>query len=109
MGGIGKELAKRAIAFGMEILYYNRNRLDVSEEQKYSATYCSSLSELLSLSHVVSVHTPYSPATHHMFGAKEFQNMRKGAYFVNTARGKVVDTDALTEALRSGHLAGAGM
>lgn len=109
MGGIGKELAKRARAFGMEILYHNRKRMDETQEREYAATYCATLRDLLARADVVSAHTPYSKETHHMFGAAEFAAMKQGAYFVNTARGKVADTQALVDALRSGHLAGAGI
>ena len=108
MGGIGKEVAIRARAFGMEIIYHNRKRMDAAQESAHAATYCATLSDLLARADVVSVHTPYSQETHHMFGEKEFSEMRKGTYFINTARGKVVNTEALVGALRSGHLAGAG-
>eukprot|EP00026_Physarum_polycephalum_P011871 Phypoly_transcript_12118.p1 GENE.Phypoly_transcript_12118~~Phypoly_transcript_12118.p1 ORF type:complete len:336 (+),score=63.28 Phypoly_transcript_12118:146-1153(+) len=109
MGGIGKETAKRATAFGMEILYHNRKRLDAAQETAYAATFCATFHELLAQADVVSVHTPYSQETHYLFGEKEFSAMKKGSYIVNTARGKVINTEALVGALRSGHLAGAGL
>lgn len=93
----------------MEILYYNRKRIDATQESAHAATYCATLHELLARADVVSVHTPYSQETHHLFGEKEFKAMKKGSYFVNTSRGKVVNTEALVNALRSGHLAGAGI
>lgn len=106
MGAVGAALAHRARAAGMKIIYYNRNpRSDVDPTE---ATYVS-FDELLRRSDVVAVTAPLTPETRGIFGAEAFAKMKRGAYFVNVARGGLVQTDALYEALRSGHLAYAGL
>jgi glyoxylate reductase len=106
MGAVGAALAHRARAAGMRIIYYNRNqRSDVDPTE---ATYVS-FDELLRQSDVVAVTAPLTPETRGIFGAEAFAKMKRGAYFVNVARGGLVQTEALYEALRSGHLAYAGL
>ncbi len=108
MGQIGVALARRAKAFGMEVVYSNRR--PVSDELALELG-CPrlDLDELLETSHVVSLHCPYSPETHHLIGAPQLTAMRSDAYLVNTARGPVVDEAALVEALRAGQISGAGL
>jgi len=108
MGDIGKALARRAKAFGMTIAYSNRRPVPPAVEDELGAQFMS-MDELLSTSDVVSLNCPYSPATHHLLGAAEFQNMKTSAFLVNTARGPIVDEAALVEALRTGQIAGAGL
>ncbi len=107
-GNIGGAVAERCRAFGMKVLYYKRSRLPEELERARGLEYVP-LDELLSRSHVVSLHTPYTPASHHQIGARELALMPQGAILINTARGSIVDEDALIEALRSGHLASAGL
>ncbi len=106
MGAIGAALAQRARASGMKIIYYNRNkRSDVDPSE---ATYVS-FDDLLAKSDVIAVTAPLTPETRGAFGKEAFAKMKRGAYFVNIARGGLVQTDALYEALKSGHLAYAGL
>ncbi|KAF9379199.1 hypothetical protein CPB97_009122 [Podila verticillata] len=72
-------------------------------------TYISTLDELLPASDVISVHVPLSAKTRHMFGPVQFQVMKAGSYFLNTSRGSVFNEEALVQALKSGHIAGAGL
>ncbi|KAG0264205.1 hypothetical protein BG011_007239 [Mortierella polycephala] len=109
LGGIGKAVAKRALALGMKIVYHNRRPLTTEEPYLQEATYFSSLDELLQVSDVVSIHVPLSAETRHLMGAEQFARMKAGAYLLNTSRGPVVDESALVEVLESGHIAGAGL
>lgn len=109
LGGIGKYLAKKAAVFNMKIHYYNRNRLPPEEEAEYAATYCPDLQSLLSSSDIVSLHAPLNPQTTNMISHAEFAAMKDGSYLVNTARGAIVDEDALIQALESGKVARAGL
>ena len=109
MGSIGKYLAKKAAVFNMRIRYYNRTRLPADTESRYSATYCSSLHELLGQSDVVSVSCPLTKETTGMISSKEFDAMKTGAYLVNVSRGAVVDEAALIDALESGKVTRAGL
>ena len=106
MGRIGQAMARRARAFGMEIVYAGRSRRPPEEEQ--GARFVP-LDELLATSDFVSLHCPLTPATHHLLDAKALARMKPGAIVINTARGPVVDEAALVEALRDGHLGGAGL
>lgn len=106
MGAIGAALAHRARAAGMTIVYHNRNlRSDIDPTE---ARYVS-FEDLLRESDVVAVTAPLTPQTRGIFDAQAFAKMKPGAYFVNVARGGLVKTDALYEALKSGHLAYAGL
>ena len=106
MGAIGSALARRACAAEMKIIYHNRNpRSDVDETE---ARYVD-FEELLREADVVAVTAPLTPATRGVFDAEAFAKMKSGAYFINIARGGLVQTDALYEALRSRHLAYAGL
>ncbi|WAO90362.1 Hypothetical protein NCS54_00778800 [Fusarium falciforme] len=109
MGTIGKYVAKRAAVFNMKIKYYNRRQLSAEDEAKYSATYCSSLNELLAESDVVSVNCPLNKETTNLISTKEFAMMKDGAFIVNTARGPIINEDALIEALESGKITRAGL
>ena len=109
LGAIGKYLAQKARAFNMHIRYYNRHRLPVDEEAKYAATYCEDLHSLLSTSDVVSLHTPLNAKTTNLLSREEFAAMKDGSFLINTARGAVVEEEAMIEALESGKLARAGL
>lgn len=106
-GGIGKEIAKRAVPFGMKVLYYSRHP-KAEWEQEYGVNY-TALDELLAMSDYVSVNVPLSEATKGMCVATMFAKMKPGSIFINIARGQVMDPVALKNAIESGHLAGAGI
>jgi phosphoglycerate dehydrogenase-like enzyme len=97
LGEIGTELARRASALGMKVLYYNRSRRSSELEQRYGVEY-SDLHNLLEVSDHVCLAVPYTPATDHMIGAEELGLMGSHAYLVNICRGRVVDEQALIEA-----------
>jgi glyoxylate reductase len=107
MGKIGQALARRARAFDMEIHYYNRRRLTPDEEQ--GATFHETLDSLLSVSDVLSINAPSTPETRGIINAQAIARMPKGSIVVNTARGDLVDDEALIGALKSGHLFYAGL
>ncbi|WP_024820870.1 2-hydroxyacid dehydrogenase [Arthrobacter sp. 31Y] len=108
MGGIGQATARRAKAFGMEIVYQSRSLIDPTLAAELDARRVD-LDELLAVSDVVSLHCPYGPATHHLIGAEQLAAMKNSAFLVNTARGPIVDEDALAAALGEGAIAGAGL
>lgn len=103
-GGIGKEIARRAAAFDMEILYYCHHPKKEWEET-YHARYAD-LDELLAASDYVSVNVPLTESTRGLCGKEFFRKMKQGSVFINIARGEVADPEALKEALDSGHLSG---
>ena len=108
MGRIGKAVAKRAYGFEMKILYHSRSRLGVSEERKLGAKYVS-LDELFRKSDVISIHSPYTIQTHGIVNLKLLKKMKKTAFLINTARGKIVNEKDLIHALKKGIIAGAGL
>jgi glyoxylate reductase len=107
MGNIGEAVAKRAKGFDMEILYHNRSRKPHAEKA-LGAVYAS-LDELLTQSDFVVVLAPLTPETEGLFQKEQFRAMKKSAFFINAARGPIVDEEALTEALKTGEIAGAGL
>jgi glyoxylate reductase len=109
MGRIGQAAARRAAAFGMEVHYHNRDRLPDEAEQALSATWWPTLDAMLAAVDVVSVNAPYGRDTHHLIDARRLALMRPEAVLINTARGGLVDQDALIAALESGAIAGAGL
>lgn len=106
-GGIGKEIARRATALQMEVLY-NCRHPQPQWEAEYNVRYAP-LDELLASCDYVSVNVPLTPATTKMFDTAAFTQMKQGSYFINIARSLVMDEAALAEAVRSGHLAGAAV
>ncbi|MHA7286827.1 2-hydroxyacid dehydrogenase [Arthrobacter sp. MDT3-44] len=108
MGGIGQATARRARAFGMDVVYQSRSELDPRIAAELGARRVD-LDELLTVSDIVSLHCPYGPATHHLIGAGQLADMKDSAYLINTARGPIVDEAALASALREGRIAGAGL
>ncbi|WP_041794144.1 2-hydroxyacid dehydrogenase [Pararhodospirillum photometricum] len=109
MGRIGQAVARRARGFGMTIHYHNRRRLHESVEQGLEATYWESLDQMLARMDVISLHCPHTPATYHLLSARRLALLRPHAYLVNTARGEVIDENALVRMLSKGELAGAGL
>jgi phosphoglycerate dehydrogenase-like enzyme len=107
LGNIGREVARMAKGFGVRMVYYNRNRLDVDEEQALGVEYVG-FDGLLSESDIISIHVPLTDATRGMIGSEEIRKMKDGAVIVNLSRGGVVDEGAVVEAIRSGKLLGAG-
>ncbi|HWX48245.1 MAG TPA: D-glycerate dehydrogenase [Roseomonas sp.] len=107
MGRIGRAMAQRARGFGMRILYNNRNRLPPELEQ--GAEFCPDLEAMLPRCEILSLHLPGGPETGILMTAARFALLPRGAVFVNTARGSVVDEEALLDALKSGHLFAAGL
>ncbi len=103
-GEIGQAVARRAAGFNMRVLYCNRRRLPVENELVHA-----SLETLLRQSDFVTVHVPLTEQTQHMIGAEQFLMMKPTAYFIHTARGKVVDDAALVAALERGEIAGAAL
>ena len=108
LGEIGRELALRALALGMRIVYSQRTRLPADVEQQYQATYCS-LDELLAQSDFVSLHLPRSPATAGFIGARAMSAIKPGAFLINVSQPNLVDREALRGALASGRLGGYGL
>lgn len=107
LGRIGLAVAKRASAFGMQIIATGSRAY--TEEASAHGVEPATFSDLLRLSDVVSVHCPLTPQTHHLFGVAEFAAMKTTALLVNTARGPIVDEMALIAALDKGEIAGAGL
>jgi phosphoglycerate dehydrogenase-like enzyme len=108
LGTIGKKTARFARAFGMNVNYYDIVRLSEEAEVQMGIRF-RLLDEILSTSDFVSAHVPFTPRTVRMFGKDQFARMKKSAFFVNTARGEIVDESALVEALRNGTIAGAAL
>ncbi|KAL8873200.1 MAG: hypothetical protein Q9174_001302 [Haloplaca sp. 1 TL-2023] len=108
MGGIGRNLALKCRALGMKIIYHNRSRLSEEVEKEVGAEY-RGFEALLGESDVVSVNCPLNEKTRHLLGEKEFEKMKEGAIVINTARGAVIDEEALVRALDSGRIASAGL
>jgi glyoxylate reductase len=108
MGRIGQAVAKRATGFRMRVLYYSRTGLPLECEREWGVSFAR-LDELLRQADFVSLHTPYTKATHHLIGRKELEMMKESAFLINTARGAVVDEEALIEALGKKRIAGAAL
>jgi len=109
MGRIGTAVARRARAFGLAIHYHNRHRIDEASESELEATYWDSLDQMLARMDIISVNCPHTPATFHLLSKRRLQLMRPEAFIVNTARGEIIDEDALIQCLESGALAGAAL
>ncbi|MDB5590818.1 MAG: D-glycerate dehydrogenase [Enterovirga sp.] len=109
MGRIGQAVAKRARAFGLSIHYHNRRRVPVAIEEELEATYWDSLDQMLARMDIVTVHCPHTPATYHLLSARRLKLLRPQALVVNTARGEIIDENALARLVESGDIAGAGL
>jgi phosphoglycerate dehydrogenase-like enzyme len=108
LGEIGREIAMRAAAFGMRVLYYQRRQLSDVDEQRCQVEYAE-LDELLACSDWVIPQLPGDASTRGLLGGKQLSQMKPGAFLVNVARAEIVDREALLEALRSGRLGGFGL
>ncbi|MBX7481171.1 2-hydroxyacid dehydrogenase [Qipengyuania qiaonensis] len=109
MGRIGQAVAHRARAFGLEIAYHNRKRLPKAVERMFHARWVENLDDLMAQADILTLHCPAGPGTRHMIDARRLDLMKDGTSLINTARGDLVDQDALIAALESGKLAGAGL
>ncbi|MFC3208691.1 2-hydroxyacid dehydrogenase [Aquamicrobium soli] len=109
MGRIGTAVAKRAKAFGLSIHYHNRNRVPAAIEDALEATYWESLDQMLARMDIISVNCPSTPATFHLLSARRLALLQPTAYIVNTARGDIIDEDALVRLIQDGKIAGAGL
>jgi glyoxylate reductase len=109
MGRIGQAVARRAKAFGLQIHYHNRKPVHSSIEEALEATYWESLDQMLARVDIVSVNCPHTPGTYHLLSARRLKLMRPDAIIVNTARGEVIDENALARMLEAGELGGVGL
>ena len=109
LGAIGQATARRARAFGMEIVYSARRRARPEVEQRLGGARALELDELLASAAVVSIHCPLTPQTRHLIDARRLALMGPDAFLVNTARGPIIDEQALARALRAGSIAGAAL
>ncbi len=105
MGRIGQRVAVRLKPFDVPMVYYDNRRLTTAEEIVLGARY-QPLDALVAMSDVVTIHSPLTPATERLFDAARLGRMKRGAYLINTARGRIVDTDALVAAVRAGQIGG---
>ncbi len=103
MGRIGGRVRQMALAFGMNVIYHNRRKVEGMEDA------WRSMDELLTQSDIISLHCPLTDETRSLIDQNALAQMKKGAVIINTARGGVIDTDALIDALESGQLGGAGL
>ncbi len=108
MGRIGKAVARRAAGFEMKIIYYNRTRLSKKEERDLRVKYVS-LDKLFKSSDVVSIHVPYTLETHEIVNLQLLNKMKRTAFLINTARGKIINEKDLILTLRRKKIAGAGL
>lgn len=107
-GRIGKAMAKRARAFDLKVIYWNRTRLSAAEEQAMDVTY-QPFDEVVAASDFLSLHVAYNKDTHHLVGERQLAAMKSTAIIINTARGPVIDEKALVRALAAKRIGGAGL
>lgn len=109
MGRIGQAVARRAKPFGLQIHYHNRHKVAPEIEQELEATYWESLDQMLARMDIISVNCPHTPATYHLLSARRLKLLKPSAYLVNTARGEVIDENALARLVEEEQIAGAGL
>src|SRR3984957_4076253 len=109
LGRIGQAVARRAQAFGLKIHYHDRRRMAVAAEEELHATYWESLDQMLARMDIISINCPHTPATYHLLSARRLKLIRREAYIVNTARGEVIDENALARLIEAEEIAGAGL
>jgi lactate dehydrogenase-like 2-hydroxyacid dehydrogenase len=109
MGRIGQAVARRARAFGLQIHYHNRKPVPVRIAEELEATYWESLDQMLARMDIISVHSPHTPATYHLLSARRLKLLQPHAIVVNTARGEIIDENALADLLAAGKIAGVGL
>ncbi|SCW67756.1 Lactate dehydrogenase [Rhizobium mongolense subsp. loessense] len=109
-GRIGRAFAQRCHSgFGMDVVFYNRSTVDAAEAARYGARQLATMEEVLAASDFVSLHCPGGAENRHLMNAARFAAMKPGAFLINTARGDVVDEEALISALQAGSIRGAGL
>ncbi len=109
MGRIGSAVARRAKAFGLSIHYHNRERAHPDLEQELEATYWDSLDQMLARVDIISVNSPFTPATYHLLSERRLKLIQSTAYIVNAARGEIIDESALMDCLEAGSISGAAL
>lgn len=109
MGRIGQAVARRASGFGLSIVYHNRRQLPSTVEESLNVSYVAELDELIRTCDIITIHCPRTPETHELINAERIAMMKPTAYFINTARGDLIDENALIEALQNGRIGGAGL
>jgi glyoxylate reductase len=109
MGRIGRAVAARAKGFGINTLYHNRHRLPEDVEAGLGATYTADLDALIASADIISINCPHTSETHNLIDARRIALIKPDSYLINTARGEIVDEDALIKALEDGAIGGAGL
>lgn len=109
MGRIGQAVAWRARAFGLKVVYNNRHRLPEAQETMFGAQFEPDLDALVANADILTLHCPANADTHHIIDARRISLMKPEAYLVNTARGQLVEEEALIAALVDGRIGGAGL
>ena len=109
LGRIGQAVAHRARGFGLEVTYHNRHRLPAALENMLGVRYEPDLDQLVAEADIVSLHCPATPETHQILSAARIALLKPSAYVINTARGNLIDEEALIHALENGLIGGAGL
>ena len=109
MGRIGQAVARRASGFGLSIVYHNRRQLPPAVEESLNASYVEELDELIRTCDIITIHCPHTPETHELIDANRIAMMKPSTYLINTARGDLIDENALIEALQEEKIGGAGL
>ncbi len=109
MGRIGQAVARRASGFGMSIVYHNRRQLPPAVEESLRASFVADLEDLIRECDIISLHCPHTVETHEMINAERISQMKPSTYLINTARGDLIDEDALIKALENEQIGGAGL
>lgn len=109
MGRIGQAVARRAKAFGLQIHYHNRKPVSSRIAEELEATYWESLDQMLARADIITVHSPHTPATYHLLSARRLKLLQPHAILINTARGEIIDEQALADLLEQGKIAGVGL
>ncbi len=109
MGRIGQAVARRASGFGLSIVYHNRRQLPPAVEESLRASFVDNLDDLIRECDIITLHCPHTAETHEMINAARIGMMKPSTYLINTARGDLVNEDALIDALQNGRIGGAGL
>lgn len=109
MGRIGQAVARRASGFGLSIVYHNRRQLPPAVEESLNASYVADLDELIQTCDIITIHCPRTPETHELINADRIAMMKPSTYLINTARGDLINENALIEALQQEKIGGAGL
>lgn len=109
MGRIGQAVAERASSFGLELHYHNRHQLHEESETRLKTKFWRNLDDMLRQIDILTIHVPHTPSTFHLINERRLNLLKQSSYIINTARGEIIDEDALTRILRTKKLAGAGL